>query len=340
MPPREDIPCGSVYTACWEVRQPRQQRVPWPEPWAEPQPEPEQPQRPGPEPEPEQPERPGSEPQPEPEQPEPQPEPQPTAPPRDSAVPGMGADMQRARAKARERYADFCTAQETAAAGPRVCHSNALSSYWAEEDAYDAERSVALVLRAFLSHVEVDAVHAAGATAQAKERAASSNGGSCAFMALLPSHLRPNYSAHIKSFLHRGDDFCTTQPALSHKIISGMKAQPGSWGPELRDGIDLHVRCIEYHSYREGGGLVAPGHCDNGSVMTLSVMLSKPEQLKGGDFVTFTDGELVAHALEKGDAILFRSEKHHNVTTVRAGLRQSLVVELWAQPPNLRDRFS
>jgi len=44
-------------------------------------------------------------------------------------------------------------------------------------------------------------------------------------------------------------------------------------------------------------------------------MLSDPEYIEGGRFVTFTDGEAVPHALKQGDAILFRSEKHHHVTT-------------------------
>ena len=41
-----------------------------------------------------------------------------------------------------------------------------------------------------------------------------------------------------------------------------------------------------------------------------------------------------------GDAILFRSEKHHNVTRIKSGIRNSLVIELWLQPPNTFDRFS
>lgn len=255
----------------------------------------------------------------------------------------LGADMTRARAKARERYVEFCALHSGHRAGrgttTRVCHSNALSSYWAEEDEYDAERSEALVLRAFLSNEEVDTVHQAGAEAQAKELQASSGGGSCSFMATIPPHLRPDYQTHVKSFLHRDNDFVTSCPSLHKKLIGAMQSQPGDWGPSAR-GIDLNIRCIEYHTYSRGGGLVAPGHCDNGSVLTLSVMLSDPDDLSGGQFVTFTDGEPVVHKLSRGDAILFRSEKHHNVTTVRAGVRQSLVLELWLQPQNTHDRFS
>lgn len=47
-----------------------------------------------------------------------------------------------------------------------------------------------------------------------------------------------------------------------------------------------------------------------------------------------------AHVLERGDAILFRSEKHHHVTTVKAGVRHSLVIEMWVRPENIFDRES
>lgn len=62
----------------------------------------------------------------------------------------------------------------------------------------------------------------------------------------------------------------------------------------------------------------------------------------GGDVhnVNVSAGEVVPHALKQGDAILFRSEKHHNVTTVREGKRQSLVIELWLGPENTFDRNS
>ena len=40
-----------------------------------------------------------------------------------------------------------------------------------------------------------------------------------------------------------------------------------------------------------------------------------------------------------GDALLFHSEKRHNVTPVGDGGRSSLVVELWAAPANVMDRY-
>ena len=50
------------------------------------------------------------------------------------------------------------------------------------------------------------------------------------------------------------------------------------------------------------------------------------------------------HALARGDAVLFRSEKCHNVARVRGGVRmgvrRSLVVELWSADTNLKNRYS
>jgi len=44
--------------------------------------------------------------------------------------------------------------------------------------------------------------------------------------------------------------------------------------------------------------------------------------------------------MRRGDALLFHSEKVHNVAAVTRGLRNSLVIELWQGPCNLRDRYS
>ena len=103
----------------------------------------------------------------------------------------------------------------------------------------------------------------------------------------------------------------------------------------------LQVRCAEYHSYAEGGGLLQPGHRDDGSALTMSVLLSEPRGagFSGGEFVTWSDDGLpVAHELRRGDAVLFHSCRAHNVAQVTGGLRQSLVIELWPKEANRQDR--
>jgi tellurite resistance-related uncharacterized protein len=61
----------------------------------------------------------------------------------------------------------------------------------------------------------------------------------------------------------------------------------------------------------------------------------------GGEFTTLEeDGVTVTNHLsvEKGDAIVFQSEKWHSVQVVESGTRRSLVIELWAGPRNMHGR--
>merc|ERR1712054_60656 len=109
-----------------------------------------------------------------------------------------------------------------------------------------------------------------------------------------------------------------------------MKASD-SWG--LTRHRDVNVRSFEFHSYTDGGSVLDPEHRDDGSLLTLSVLLSPREDFDGGAFVTYSGGERVEHHLGQGDAVLFVSEKRHNVETVR-GDRRALILELWEGPRN------
>ena len=75
-------------------------------------------------------------------------------------------------------------------------------------------------------------------------------------------------------------------------------------------------------------------HRDMGSIVTMSVLLTEPHDMVGGEMVTWTKGILVKHHLGCGDAIVFHSEARHNVARVVHGVRHSLVVELWDHPTN------
>jgi predicted 2-oxoglutarate/Fe(II)-dependent dioxygenase YbiX len=98
---------------------------------------------------------------------------------------------------------------------------------------------------------------------------------------------------------------------------------------------ELSIRCVEFHTYTAGGGLMSLVHRDRGSVLTISVLLSSPAACEGGEFITWTrdgtrDGtEKVHHGMQRGDGIFFHSEKTHNVEMVTSGRRHSLVIELW-----------
>ena len=80
-------------------------------------------------------------------------------------------------------------------------------------------------------------------------------------------------------------------------------------------------------------------------MISASILLSEPAAVDGGNFTTFLntfeEGRApVAHLLSnRGDAVVFRSEKIHNVSPITRGLRQSLVVELWAGEPCVETRF-
>ena len=81
------------------------------------------------------------------------------------------------------------------------------------------------------------------------------------------------------------------------------------------------------------------GHRDKGSVVSLSALLTAPGG--GGAFTTWdADGGAVEHALRPGDAVVFASERTHNVSLVTSGTRQTVVIELWDGDVNFRDRYS
>jgi len=123
--------------------------------------------------------------------------------------------------------------------------------------------------------------------------------------------------------------FETACPALREKLLARMRAL---WPRELG------VRCVEYHTYWAGGCLLDPDHIDAGSVLTMSALLSDPSSHDGGEFLTFADGLPVAHELDQGDAVVFYSERVHNVSAVMSGVRHSLVIELWEGGDNVADR--
>ena len=95
--------------------------------------------------------------------------------------------------------------------------------------------------------------------------------------------------------------------------------------------------CVEDDADGAGSGLLRGNHRDNDSCLTVSALLSDGHG--GGRFVTYRDGRPQPHDLGAGDAVLFPSEKLHNIETVTSGVRTALVVELWRDKTNAKDRF-
>lgn len=145
---------------------------------------------------------------------------------------------------------------------------------------------------------------------------------------------------HESLFLHEGGFFARRCPELSGKLYDAVRGfRRGA--ADGRAAARLGVRTCEFHLYRVGGGLLDPDHADLGSTLTMSVLLSDPDAAEGGVFTTFDrKGVRVEHKLGRGDAIVFDSERPHNVSAVRSGVRESLVIEVWQGEDNVRDRHS
>ena len=144
-------------------------------------------------------------------------------------------------------------------------------------------------------------------------------------------------SNHAVCYLHYDGFAQRTEPELIERLLAAMRAHaPSAWPRSTRE---LRVRCIELHTYQAGGGLFLPSHRDNDSVLTLSARVSEDGAFDKGRFVTYDRGAPVAHRLDQGSAVLFPSEKLHNIEKVERGTRESLVIELWEGETNGVDRF-
>lgn len=134
---------------------------------------------------------------------------------------------------------------------------------------------------------------------------------------------------HVALFLHCDRYLETHWPRLYAAVVGGLQSLAHAQGQSC-----LSVRCIELHRYDADGGLFDTAHRDMGSTVTMSVQLSEPRDMIGGEMVTWSKGLPVKHPLDCGDAIVFDSEARHNVAKVVHGVRHSLVVELWRHPTN------
>ena len=125
---------------------------------------------------------------------------------------------------------------------------------------------------------------------------------------------------------------------MAGKLLQAMLGQ-SDYPCSAKPAAGLRIRCAELHTYDVSGGLMSRGHRDRGSVLTMSVLLSDRSAMDGGEFLTWdAAGAKVVHDMDRGDAVLFHSEKTHNVATVTRGVRYSLVIELWEGPENTYDR--
>ena len=154
------------------------------------------------------------------------------------------------------------------------------------------------------------------------------------------AHLGPkswHAASHEVLYFHRDGWLAREEAELQARLVSAM-VRHAAWCPA---DAELSVRCVELHRYTEGGSLPNPGHRDKGSVVTMSVLLSDPGQCEGGTFVVWDDrGRPIEQPVGQGEAVVFHSERVHNVSPVIDGERLSLVLELWTGGTNSVDRQS
>ena len=144
-------------------------------------------------------------------------------------------------------------------------------------------------------------------------------------------------TAHCVLYLHHDGWLLHRLPTLCGRLVDEMRTQWEKWG--LANSASLNVRCIELHKYSVGGCLCLPDHRDSGSSISMSVLLSSPSECHGGRFITWDQQRTPhEHLLQRGDAVLFHSERIHNVSPVLEGERSSLVIELWFGPTQTRRR--
>lgn len=142
---------------------------------------------------------------------------------------------------------------------------------------------------------------------------------------------------HRVGHLHRDGLLQLREGRLLEKVLAAVRgADAARW--RLLVNRTCSVRSAEYHSYGAGGSVSDPEHRDQGSLLTLTVLLSPPEECEAGGVLHVArsadaNQPLEPVALARGDGCLFASEKRHNVTRL-AGRRRSFVVELWEGPPN------
>ena len=193
-------------------------------------------------------------------------------------------------------------------------------------------------LRGLLSASDVATLHAAAAELSSQTPLSYDNTLRTMDTDEMPFGL---HAPHESVFMHRdGYAARSVASAAVTTVVSALRRIAcARQGTQQRQ---LGVRTIEYHTYRVGGGLLDPDHCDMGSVLTLSCLLSDPGEVSGGEFVTFdaqrspsTHGDLAL-----GDAIVFDSELRHNVQPILKGVRHSLVVEVWEGKDNEHDRHT
>ena len=137
------------------------------------------------------------------------------------------------------------------------------------------------------------------------------------------TYREPQNVASVYSHLQFGSIDAAEVPTEFHARLRSLADQAG-------DHFGLEAPFVNPTVLRYRAGSIHPGHkdrneCVPGSLwitLSLSILLSDPEDFPGGVFETFHDGPV---DVGLGDAIATTSETRHRVRAIEAGQRYVLV---------------
>ena len=178
-------------------------------------------------------------------------------------------------------------------------------------------------LPGFLSDADMEAIHAAAAQVR-EEKGAAGDRRNC-------------YEREVREggrTVFVNERLWQLLPDLFARCLEAVRAADAElWGGVLEGREQISLRSAEYHTVL-ACPVAMPVHNDYGSLVTMDFMLSDTSEFEGGLFQTAeTDGTLLTHEFEKGDALLFLSHKFHAVTELTKGRRNIMVCELWEGVP-------
>jgi len=199
-------------------------------------------------------------------------------------------------------------------------------------DEATAQRTQAVRVRGLLSRADIDRVHRLAAEVAERRPEATIDRSAWG---------QPPGTWRV-TFINDGCAFEARLPDLHARLRSTMlETDRRHWN--VTAGVDdVNYRVAEHHTMRSSidgratrGGLRTLRHVDQGSLITIDVLLTERAEIAGGVLQTLeADGELTPHEWEQGDALVFLSHKYHCVSELTAGTRQVLVCELWQGTEN------
>ena len=146
----------------------------------------------------------------------------------------------------------------------------------------------------------------------------------------------------LVTFLNTDGAFESMLPELYERIRRAAVTVDREHWNVTADIEHVNYRVVEYHTMRSSldgkptkGGLHTKRHCDQGSLITIDILLTDPADIDGGVLQTLeADGTLLDHSWEQGDALFFLSHKYHCVSELTRGTRNVMVCELWQGTEN------